>query len=550
MLRRLVAPVLVAALVVALAGCGKKNSEKVVGVWRTAEKRGHVHGYVEIAKDKIVVEGRSTEVVLEDKDGKVSVRRAGSDEVIWVISVADDNNIAMELTGMGQSAAMIRSSPEAMQTALNPPVEKIIGVWRSEKDGYGPGLHPVLEVTLDQVHLDGEIVARGIGSRNGVYVARDAQGRNIGTLVLQDDGTLQTDLVKGVGDFIRSSHDEASRLRRAKREYIAGFYGFWQETDPVIASRPLRFLELREKSVDDNGMQSAAAFSLTPKGLAVATGDGRAVMNAALLDNGRLRVSRGLFDSGTEYVRSTPGELDKINNPKLEDYVGCWLLEDAATDGFRAVEIGKDYLIRDRRREPAQVGGRGVNALTLSRTRPREMPLVTLSRVDDDHIRLTYGSYDKESYGYRQATREEYQKAAADIVNPLSVIIGFWKSEKPVEDSRVESVVYATAAFALDVQGEGDRTVDWASTSFITRNLRNRTIDWKDTVREGVFVFPRGKVNEAVRLERIDGNNGSWVQIRVLEDDAIEVAEDGRTFIRMQRIDKDELRKLRAGIRN
>lgn len=550
MLRKALTPVLAVVLTAALAGCGKKNSEKVVGVWRTAEKRGHVHGYIEIAKDRLTADGAVTSIVLEDRDGKVAMRRAGGEEVIGIISVVDDDNIMVEMSGLGQGAAMVRSSPEAMRAALNPPVKNIIGMWRSEAESYGPGLRTVLEVTLDKVHLDGVAVAWGIDSRNGVYVARDSRGRNAGTLVLLENGKLQTDLVKDAGDFVRSSHEEANLLRRARRDRMTGFFGFWQEVDPVIASRPIRFFELREKTVNDNGERKEAALSLTSGGLAIAVDGGDAVFSAVLQENGRLRVSRGIFDSGAEFKRSTPEELDRLNNPKLEDYVGCWLLEDPASGGFRAVEIGRDYLIRDRRKEPTLVGGRGVNALTLSRSRPIEMPLATLSRVDGDRIRIAYGSYDKEEYGYRQASREEYQKATAGLVNPLSVIIGFWKSEQPVEDSRGESVVHATAAFALDVRGQDGRIVDWSSTSFVTGNQRNRSIDWKDTVREGVFVFPKGRSDEPVRLARIDGNNGSWAQIRVLGDDLIEVSEDGRNFVRMVRTDKDELLRLRAAIRN
>lgn len=550
MLRTTFLAILIAIAAAFLPGCGKKNSEKVIGVWRTTEKRGHDYAYLEIAKNAVSVDGKSFSVILRDENGKVAVVRTDNDETLWLISVVDEDRLTIDTPDTGESFRLVRTTPEEMTAAMNPPVDRIIGVWRSEKETFGPGIYPVLEVTVDRVRLDGQIIADRIESRGGAYFAQSAQGVDLGSMLLVEEGRLRTDLVPGLGDFVASSHDEANTLRRAKRAFMARYFGFWREASPVVANRPLRYIELREDNIDDNGAKAAVGMYLVPDGLSIVAGEGRGEPTiATLLDNGRLLVKKGLFGAGTEYERSTPEDLDRINNPKLEDYVGFWLLTDAAGGGFRAVEIGPDYLVRDRRKEPMFVGARGVNALVLTRPRPTEIPMAVLSRDGDDGIRLFYGEHEKIAYPYRRATAEEYQAVASTIVNPLSVIIGFWKSERPVEDSMGQSSVHATSAFAVGVRGSGGQAVDWCSISFVSPNLRNRSIDWQDTVREGVFVFQGGQADGPVLLERIDGNRGSWVQIRVINTNTIEVAEDNRTFVRMVRTDRDELLRLRSSIR-
>ena len=535
------------------SGCGKKNSEKVVGVWRTTDKQGYTYGFVEIAADRLRLGGNSEmtlDIALDDRDDKVSMRRAGTEEVVAVVTLTDENSIELAFSGpLGGKMNLVRSSATEMEEVLHPPLGRIAGVWRAEKEDVGPGLFPVLEITEEGVVVDGEDMPGAFESARGAYVFKNAQGRAVGGLALHDDGSLQCDFIRGVGDFVRASREEADALIAAKKRYRDGFFGFWRETEGRGLDQPLAFLELDEGGVNDNGDSAEAVVSLTPRGLVLADATGRQLLTASLQEDGRLKVSKGMFDAGREYVRSTPEELDRINNPRLEDYTGHWLLDSPDSDGFAAMEIGADYLVRDRRKEPMHVVRHGVAGLVLSRPRPVEAIMATLSCIDDARIRMSYGTYDSEVYDYRRATPEEYAAATAGIVNPLAVIIGFWKSEEPVRDSLGESVVHATAAFAVNVQGQGGQAVDWASTSFISPALRNRSVDWRETTREGVFVFPNGRVDAPVRLERIDGNNGSWAQIRVIDDNTVEAAVDGRDFVRMVRTDKDEVIRLRSLIR-
>ena len=177
-----------------------------------------------------------------------------------------------------------------------------------------------------------------------------------------------------------------------------------------------------------------------------------------------------------------------------------------------------------------------------------------VSRIDDNHILLSYGDYDKHEVRYRRAAKAEYEQAAAGTVNPLEVIVGYWRSAEPVEDTRGERVVHATAVFATGVKGEkGEKApiVDWSSVSFIDSNtgMRNRSLGGDGRVREGVWIYPMGRVSVPFELYDFAQQRGSWVQVKIIDGNTLDIAVDGRNFVRCVRSNQEEVTRLRAMIK-
>lgn len=548
------------ALIMVLAGCGKKNSEKILGLWRTTDKQGEVYGFIEIAKDKLLFDGgdQSLDVAMEDKDDKVTLRRAGTEEIIAVVTVVDDNNIEMAFSSLlGGSLKLVRSSKEEMTAILNPPVDKIVGFWRSEDEGVAPGIHTTLEIAPDRIVRDDESTQVAIETRKGAYIITQG-GAPLGTMMLQDDGTLQ--YVTGIGGFggfdtfVRSSGEENQKISEAKRELVQGHFGFWKAEKSDFSGK-YAYIEIGDDFVDDNGDRSSIHTAWNSRGLGlVRDGDNGPFLTVRLTDDDHLEVSKGgpssfSFAPDTTYERSDRDELEKFSSPQLGHYLGFWLLDEPGDESFRAVEIGADYVIRDRRKEPMAVSLAADGSIHMIRPEPRKMDLMVMTRVDDDHVTLGYGDYDKTSFPYRRAAKEEYESVTAGIINPLSYVTGFWRSEEPVKDSLGESVVHATVALALNVLGSEDKAVDWSSESFIQPELRNRSLGAGDRVREGIFVFNRGKVGEPMELVRIDGNNGSWMQVRVVNENTLEIATNHKNYVRCVRTTKEEMMQYRAQVK-
>lgn len=532
-------------------GCGAKNSEKVLGVWRTAETRDSVPEFIEIRKDKLIRDGGDAiDIALEDKDGKVAVRLAGTDQVLAVISVVDDKNIEIDFHGMfaGAKKKLVKSSADEMNAAFNPPLEKIVGVWGGEREE-GGGVRGVLEIAADALIFDGRKVPVGFSTKKGVYVATAAQGGGEWTLTLDADGTLR--LREGMSrlTFVRSSPAEAAAIASARAAFIEAHRGFWKEVKARY-DEPFGFLEIGEGYVDDNGERVETEASPGRDGVTFARrDDGEELMRVSLDEAGILHVFKGYFSSAS-YERGDRGNLEKINNPKLEYVVGFWLLDDPAADSYRTVELAPDYIVRDKRREETKlVKSRNRFALSIARREPKEMRWFDVLRIDDDHILLSYGDYDKREVRYRRADKAEYAAAAAGVVNPLDIVVGYWRSAEPVEDARGEREVYATAAFAAGVKGETAPIVDWANVSFIDSGggMRNRTLGDGARTREGVWIYPMGRVSAPFELQNSQG--GSWVQVKIIDADTLDIAVDRKNFVRCVRSDQAEVARLRAMIK-
>lgn len=542
-------------LVVAAAGCGKKNSEKILGVWRTAEKQGDVHGFMELAEGKLILDDgdQTMDVSLEDKDEKVTIRQAGTDRVFAVVSVVDDNAIECDFVALGAKMRMVRSSKQEVAQLFHPPVENIVGFWKSEAAGPAANINSTLEISTDRIVIDGEERKVSFTTRKGVYMISDANGTVQGNATLLDDGSLRFRTFGAPERFIPSSAEEHRLMAKAREKLTARHLGLWQAAEPDHSGkRP--YLEISEDSVDVDGEKSRSRLEWTGKGLGIVKeGDDSPFIIVSIAKKGYIQVSQsGLFGFGAGpeglYRVSNRKELERYKNPKLEDYVGFWLPEDPETESFKAILIGSDFIVRDRRKEPLAVTHAENGALHLVRPLPVRMDMCVLSRVDDKRIVLIYGQNDKKEFAYRRVNKKKYNEAVAGIANPLAYVTGFWRSAEPVEDTMGESVVYATAALAMNVAGSGGKAVDWSSESFIQPNLRNRSLGSGEHVREGVFVFNRGVVTEPIELARIDGNDGSWLQVRVIDENTVEIATDYRDFVRCVRTTREEVLELRKRI--
>lgn len=541
-------------VLLACLGCGAKNSEKVVGVWRIMGKQGIVPEFIEIRKDALLKDGGNpVDVVLEDKDGKVSIRQAGTDQVLAVITVVDDNNIEIAFQGMfaGGKEKLVKSSAKEMDAAYNPPKEKIIDVWRDEQKG-DDGISRIMEIAPDALIFDGEKTPVALSTRKGVYVATATQGSSEWNFILGDDGKLRPHRSLSGRVYVRSSPDEAAAAMAARAAFIEKHYGFWKEVE-ARHGELFGFLEIGAGYADDNGERVEMDISLNRGGVKLTRKDnGREFMTASLDEHGRLRTSKGYF-SDTTYERGTREELEKINYPKIEHVAGFWLLDDPEADSYKTLELASDYIVRDRRREETKLmDGRNRFALSIARRDPQEIHWFDVSRIDDNHILLSYGDYDKHEVRYRRADKAEYEQAAAGTINPLEIIVGYWRSAEPVQDERGERVVHATAVFASGVKGEKAPIVDWANVSFIDSSgggTRNRSLGDGGRSREGVWMHPMGRVSAPFKLFEFPQQSGSWAQVIIIDANTLDIAVDGKNFVRCVRSNQEEVVRLRALIK-
>lgn len=541
-----------AMLTVAILGCDKINSEKVIGLWRSEQDHGGLHTYIELAKDKLIVDGAdSLDIALEDKDDKVTVRRAGTDEVVGVITVVDDNIIEFEQYGFfgGKKERFVRSTPKEMADEFNPPVDRIVGFWRGETEGAASGLHAIMEITPQSVVIGETIIPAEIGNVKGGYSIKLKDRMLQGKATLRDE-KLHCDFIPGARSFVRVDADEAKTLiaeTKATQERETGKYlGFWVQEE-VRPGFKMEYLEVARDSLDQNGDEQPVTTSLTPEGLVVTQENGTPVMTL-ILEGGTLRSKSAGFTFGISnntYVRSTPEELEKHNIPKLEDYIGFWELDPSTPGSFGIMEIGSEHATRDRRKEPMAMTHSEPGYAVLSRPIPMELRMFAINRIDDDRIRITNDRGSENAYIYNRIDRARYAAAAESTSNPLAFVPGFWRSAEPVEDTRGEKVAYATVAFALGVQGSMGKVVDWTNYSFISNSTRNRSIGDTGNVREGVFVFRDGQVDGLIELIRED-TRGSAIQVRVVDKDTLDVAVDGRNFVRCVRTTREEMMKARA----
>lgn len=47
---------------------------------------------------------------------------------------------------------------------------------------------------------------------------------------------------------------------------------------------------------------------------------------------------------------------------------------------------------------------------------------------------------------------------------------------------------------------------------------------------------------------RVDGGNGAWVQVRIVDANTLDIATDGREYVRCVRSNQEEVTRLRAAI--
>ncbi len=258
-------------LTFAVSGCGAKNSEKVIGVWRSAERERGRYTFVEIAKDTITIGGKSGDVVLEDRDGKVSVRMAGRDDIVAVITIVDDANISLEFSGMmQQTLKLVKSSKEEQNAAENPPVENILGFWRSSEGDPAQGGVSIVEITPNSITVDGQKRDVTITTENGVYFL--ASGEAKGSVMINDETSATIVFPGALGDFIKSTPEEIAAFAEAEKAALQQYFGVWRSERFDSTINGYEVVELGDGYITRGNQKIEATLDITKLGLVVTAG--------------------------------------------------------------------------------------------------------------------------------------------------------------------------------------------------------------------------------------------------------------------------------------
>lgn len=538
-MRRMATGVLAVLVALLIAGCGGKNSDKVIGVWKSVDKRGGRHQFVEIAKEKMDIDGKAADVVLEDRDGKVSIRLAGRDEIVAVITIVDDKNIEIDFSGMlGGKLTLIKSSAEERTAADHPPVDKIVGFWKS--GGGGEDTPAVLEIGKSHIAHGAEKADVAFETQKGQYIVSGADAFT-GTISQADDNTLQVSLMRVQNTFSRTTKEEADAIAAKARAALQPYLGMWRSENTFGLQRDFHILEIGEDHIVQNGEKKPAALSASKTGLRASFGRFDQ-LNLSLVDDDTITTGAGW--SKTTYYRTTPEDLKKLQNPDIADFTGMWIL-DSDDSTYKALALDGKMIYRDGLKQAFEVVSPGPNQLNLRQPGNEKFSLARLSHIGPNRIavRNTGGVLGKDDTPYRRATQEEFAKALAGMVDLFGAIPGYWRSAEPVTDKGA----YATMHIQFNVQGQKAKgQCDRVEHHFLESSYRNPRTDHAPRVVEGVIGHPGGNTSKPISLLTPDDESRWYLTFTVQSVNAMEATYAHGKPIKMVRSTKEDNDKLRA----
>lgn len=530
----------IAMLLVALlvAGCGNK-SDKVIGVWKSAKMKNGRHEFIEIAKEKIDIDGNVADVVLEDKDGKVSIRIAGRDDVIGVISVIDDKNIEINFSGMMVGKiALVKSSKEERTTADHPPVEAILGYWRYN-DGASDGVTVVLlEIGKDRIAYGSEKSDLVIETKKGLY-SLSTSYYFTGVIARTDDNTIEVNLSEVRGTFTRLSKEEADAITEKNKALLQPYSGMWRSAFVDDSSKEFSVLEIGDDFIVQNGKKSEATLSVTTKGLKITYGE-KGKLSLSLTDKLTASVSPG-WDSVT-YYRTSPEDMEMVNNINIANFEGMWIL-DSDVPTYKALAIDSKNIYRDGLKQTFEVVSYK-SQLNLVPPGNKKHALTVLSHAGSNRIAVINNAnhYEPKQSYYKRATKEEFAKALEGMVDLFSVIPGYWRSAEPVTSRGA----YATVFVQYNIPGEKVEGIcDRVEHHFLSPSARNG-FDRHPNLAEGFIGYPDGDKTYSIGLLTPDDDSRWYVHFDVLDINTMNViAGSSNTVVKMTRSTKEENDKLR-----
>ena len=305
-MRRSVVWMVVLSLAV-LAGCGDSPKKKVLGVWKAGRSMlSDVPNFLEITETQVIVNGQkeqAVDIVIEEKDGRAVLRRAGTDDTLMVVSFAEDKTATVESMFLGKQT-LIPSTREEMQDTLNPSPEKLLGFWAREAGGEGAAYHDVIEIGKDFIR-SGEIeekvqISSGMGS---YFFAGSETLRDRGKL--QDKDTLFFgNPLTGTLTLRRVDRETAEKYAAEKARMVEGILGFWLSGEERGAFDPPAYMEITHDAVvrHRDGEEERLAGRLTLSGgeYMIVDAEGKTLIKLERTGPDSIGLARHSFSFGRE----------------------------------------------------------------------------------------------------------------------------------------------------------------------------------------------------------------------------------------------------------
>lgn len=424
-----------------LTGFGKSKVDLAQGVWRSEELDGGAYRYLEIGKDYISIEGKREEgLVLEEKEGVVIVRKAGVDDRIARIIFHDDTHITFEMPFGGLKC--VRSSVEEMKKEFTPPVENIIGQYRSE-DG-----KLIIQIAKDAVFKNGKKLDARLVSGNRQYYVLNGNKQEFAFVPRGKDSLRYEESVLATTTLTKIPDDEARQLldqkvgeQQAARDMLSKARGVWVMKHDDRYS-PWVTMEITENTLTRKKEVTPIVGKVTDDMAFLCHADkpdDTVLSLKSISDDGmRLTVMAGgggafSFSRDEEYERTTLDEIRLRNELQLADVEGFWQLEDTSAPVYRLLAFQGNHLMRDRHVE--ELEALPSNAI-LRLVRPgtaKQFEMMRVYHPAQDKIEVRLGRYDSDGwFTYRRLSNAEGQAAVNQSIGNVVRLPGYWKSAEPI----------------------------------------------------------------------------------------------------------------------
>ena len=435
-----------------LSGCGDK-SEKVLGYWKSQNDQGGWHSLLEFAKERMTLDEVSTDIAMETKDGKVVVRKAGTDAILAIIGIVDDNNLDVEVDGKKIRYVKSGKDEHARLVAASPK-EKALGFWKTHSRV--DGRTTILEIGKDYINDDGKerlpLVRNMDGGRLLLEFGESKQLGVPAAVSFRDDDHIEISSPwLGKNDYERVSAEAAARILAPTPEMILGY---WSSSDDI--------LEITDNSFNLNGAAVPALLRAARKSvIAVDPKDeDRVIARLRVNEDGGLALDRGPMSGDTIFVTASPEEvkakLDAFAK-MAEDAVGVWMSEKTGRykRGRRDfMVIAPDSYTRNDRTTAAAIRPVPGGVEIVSEERSRS-PLTKIKIVDETHIEAESGGFMSETVVFVKTTPKRMEL----LTNPQpDALNGYWISEEGTGSLPAENAA-AISASSFEWNGVTTETV-------------------------------------------------------------------------------------------
>lgn len=484
-----------------VGGCGKKTSEKIIGVWKLVIDSGKEKDleYIEITPNMLITDKDKISIGLVDKDAKVVTSDVGGINFVFTLDEKDVLTLNSQKLFGNTAQRYIRSDKAHADNYYNPPMAALLGYWLND-DGFlmefGDDYLITHDKPTERQPVKYERIRRGYSVRfdKNKYDVRIAENNTIELIT-----ELQSSKIKISPNFKRIATEEANKIRteqklatekllaekklaeekalaekklaeeRVARELaeklapLDKIKGVWvriknEKTYDFERERTFneesyeygwdrKFLEITDTELK-------RGTSLQTPSMAVKIAGKKMDKNLPSLTNEKgspiltlVKISADgnfLTTTGEEYKRITLAECTIINRPTIANALGYWVLNDVeVADGCKVVIFSGDTISRDGWVEKISTMDSSTTRFLYLARRSKEgkKEICNVVFYDAKNIGIRWSNRGKFTK-YRSITKEEAEKIIPETVNYISKLSGYWRSKNKLIYNKLERYAY------------------------------------------------------------------------------------------------------------